>query len=150
MSPEFYFVFVLFVMVIVFSTYGPYQQSMGYEAHDPSSLYSKKRYYAEAYTNYTEQPAKLNPGTTDGTPTNVNEDSKGALNVFGFDGLYASPYGQENPIDALHNVVGSPECIGKSSGYFDDRGGLCLTPETVRLFQTRGGNQSGVPAQIGQ
>lgn len=77
--------------------------------------------------------------------------------------LQASPYSEgfnskiepsdinvNNALDSFSKDEGSIECIGKSNGLFNSRGGLCLSGDQMTLLQTRGGNSTGRDSKIGQ
>lgn len=52
-------------------------------------------------------------------------------------------------IDVFSTSVGSPTCVGKSSGLSNSTGSLCLTDNMMQMLQTRGGNSTGHDSQIG-
>jgi hypothetical protein len=52
-------------------------------------------------------------------------------------------------IDVFSTSVGSPTCVGKSSGLSNSTGSLCLTDNMMQMLQTRGGNSTGPDSQIG-
>ena len=52
-------------------------------------------------------------------------------------------------IDVFSTSVGSPTCVGKSSGLSNSTGSLCLTDNMTQMLQTRGGNSTGPDSQIG-
>ena len=141
---EHYVVIGLFIVVLMISSYGPFHHSF----MSANSRFHKSYSQFEGFENYPESiNSHVNPASL--TAGNVEKDNSGSLSVFGFDGLYSAPLSKDVPIDPLYNAMGSPTCTGASSGYSDSRGGLCLSQPMVRLFNTRGGNQSGAPSQIG-
>ena len=72
------------------------------------------------------------------------------MNHEGFEGLGTSDYNNNAFIlDQFSSAVGSPECVGKSSGLSNSTGPLCLSEDQKRLLQTRGGNATGMDSQIG-
>ena len=52
-------------------------------------------------------------------------------------------------IDVFSTSVGSPTCIGKSTGLTNSTGALCLSDNMMQMLQTRGGNSTGPDSQIG-
>lgn len=56
---------------------------------------------------------------------------------------------QVKTIDVFSTSVGSPTCVGKSSGLSNSTGSLCLTDNMMQMLQTRGGNSTGPDSQIG-
>lgn len=52
-------------------------------------------------------------------------------------------------IDVFSTSVGSPTCVGKSSGLSNSTGALCLSDNMTQMLQTRGGNSTGPDSQIG-
>ncbi len=70
--------------------------------------------------------------------------------VYGFDGLFCKPFVADNSIDRFSAVSGSKECVGKSSGLSNSKGGLCLDDNLATMLRTRGGNQTGSAMEIGK
>lgn len=130
---EYYILILLFILVIFFVGV-----STSFIPYNEANVFSKEFPY-EGFQN------KLQPESIKTDSIEIESQ-----NVFGFDGLFASPYGKEELIDPLFAAKGNITCTGKSSGYTDSKGGLCLDDNIIRLFRTRGGNQSGIPSQIGQ
>jgi hypothetical protein len=105
--------------------------------------------------NLPFEPQLLQGGILTGTPyityqlpqSNSEEKQK----VEGFQGLLSSPYSNaaNQTMDPFWNNDASPECISKSSGLFNSKGGLCLSSQQTNLLKTRGGNASGGESQIG-
>ena len=56
---------------------------------------------------------------------------------------------QVKTIDVFSTSVGSPTCIGKSTGLTNSTGALCLSDNMMQMLQTRGGNSTGPDSQIG-
>jgi hypothetical protein len=67
--------------------------------------------------------------------------------VFGFDGLYNDPQGDETKLDYFSDAKGDLACQG--SGLTNSQGSLCLDATMTRLLSTRGGNAKGGESQIG-
>lgn len=79
----------------------------------------------------------------------INSDTTDCKKVYGLDGLFCSPNAKSEKVDIFSDVKGELTCSGKSSGLSNSRGGLCLDATQLNLLRTRGGNQSGLPAEIG-
>lgn len=89
-------------------------------------------------------------GKGDGyVPFLINDETTGCKKIYGFDGLYCSPSTPDAKLDQFSDVKGSVECVGKSSGLTNSKGGLCLDSAHMALLKTRGGNQTGADFQIG-
>ena len=52
-------------------------------------------------------------------------------------------------LDLFSDSNGNVDCIMKSSGLSNSKGGLCLSPDLIYLLQTRGGNSTTGESQIG-
>jgi hypothetical protein len=83
------------------------------------------------------------------TGKDVNNDSNECKKVYGLDGLFCSPNAKSEKVDVFSDAKGELTCSGKSSGLSNSKGGLCLDAKQLELLRTRGGNQSGLPSQIG-
>ena len=70
--------------------------------------------------------------------------------IYGFNGLFCKPYVADSSIDKFSEIKGDPSCLGKSSGLSNSMGGLCLDANMQKMLQTRGGNQTGAPMEIGK
>jgi hypothetical protein len=79
----------------------------------------------------------------------INGDVGECKKVYGFDGLFCKPYSADKKLDSFSGAPGSPAAFGSSSELSNSKGSLILTPEQMKLLQTRGGNQTGAPAEIG-
>jgi len=121
--------------------------------YSPNTLFSKEYPY-EGFSglNYTStnpaapvndvlQNYQIVPSTTQQTP---------CKKVHGFNGLFCAPYVADNQFDLFVDTPGNPSCFGESSGLSNSMGSLCLSASQKQLLTTRGGNQSGKPAQYGQ
>jgi hypothetical protein len=69
---------------------------------------------------------------------NKNSSTVGGLGTFEAEGLKAAPLDVPSIHDPVSKLKGSPEC---KSIYTNSSGGLCLTDEVKRAFDTRGGNR---------
>lgn len=139
---EYYIVFILFIVVLMMSVYG------GGEYTGYSSTKSLDMYKYENFQNQFSQQAH-SAAAVDGREPELSHDTKGVLGIFEAEGLKASPIDASPLVDPVSSLNGSPGCIGASNGYSNSLGGLCLTEDVKRQFQTRGGNQATGPAQIG-
>jgi lipopolysaccharide export LptBFGC system permease protein LptF len=74
--------------------------------------------------------------------------SKDPKKVEGF-ALQPAPFGDYQVLDRFSQTPSDPQCFGKSSGYSNSLGALCLSKEDARLLSTRGGNISGTDSTIG-
>lgn len=83
-------------------------------------------------------------GLTPGTDTK-NKDPK---LVEGF-ALQPAPFAESQVLDRYSSTPSGPQCFGKSSGYSNSLGPLCLSQEDARLLSTRGGNITGNDSTIG-
>ncbi len=74
-----------------------------------------------------------------------NEEPK---KVEGF-ALQPAPFGDSQVLDRFGSSSSGSQCFGKSSGYSNSLGPLCLSQEDARLLSTRGGNLTGNDSTIG-
>ena len=63
--------------------------------------------------------------------------------------LQPAPFNGSIEIDRYSKVSSSPSCFGKSSGYSNSTGPLCLEGDSLTLLTTRGGNSTGSDSTIG-
>ena len=104
-----------------------------------NSCVSFKPYYASSSINYAAVE----------NFQEIANDPKSQIKKEGFAGLEGTSYGADTPIDKFSGTKGSAECVGKSSGLTNSKGGLCLTDSQQSLLRTRGGNATGGDSQIG-
>jgi hypothetical protein len=78
----------------------------------------------------------------------MSKTSKDPKKVEGF-ALQPAPFGDYQVLDRFSQTPSDTQCFGKSSGYSNSLGALCLSKEDVRLLSTRGGNISGTDSTIG-
>lgn len=76
-----------------------------------------------------------------------NNNSDSVVPVEGFQGLQATPYGSEQPLDKFSQLTGSKTC--SPSPYSNSQGYLCLDKDTSLLLSTRGQNATGGDGTIG-
>ena len=87
-------------------------------------------------------------GMLSGNQENANASEPGKKMVEGF-ALQPSPLDSSEAIDRYSKVSASPSCFGKSSGYSNSMGPLCISGEDLKLLSTRGGNVTGTDSVIG-
>ena len=84
-------------------------------------------------------------------PPGIMKKKESAKKPESFKGM--SPYNVNTPettLDPLSQIQGSRTCDFNSAlGFSNSMGPLCIDDSTMKLLRTRGGNQSGVPSQIG-
>ena len=137
-SLEYYFVIGLFFILLFLVSYGK-----GCVPHVAKT--SLQGYPYEGFTNaFTESDhgaASVLPGPL--------PNHSGVLGIFPENKLQAGSIHTTLIYDPVSTLQGSPACIGKSNNYFNSLGGLCITKEVQDQFQSRGGNQTSSPAEIG-
>jgi hypothetical protein len=74
-------------------------------------------------------------------------DADVAKKVGGFNGLLPSPVASDPKLDVFGGTKGAIDCAG--SGYYNSKGGLCLTQVQQDALKTRGGNATGKPDSLG-
>jgi hypothetical protein len=101
----------------------------------------------------------LNPAPLTGSPNSIfKQDSFATFNKEGFEStiskqisegkITGASYSDQKPIGFMYNNQGSPTC--KNYGYTNSQGFICMSEGDIQLLTTRGGNASGVSAQIGK
>jgi len=108
------------------------------------SPYSSDKYAAyEGYTGYSE-------AKTDEVATSESSVKEECIQLSGWKGygVFCTPNGGLDKIDIYSEAKGDITC-GKSSGYHNSKGGLCLDQNMFDLLQTRGKNATGGNGQIG-
>ena len=131
---------IIFSMLCSCSTVRPYS---------PSTIFSHEYPY-EGFANleYLNNDAKTNDLVVN-KHLLENQNAADCKKVHGFNGLFCKPGVADNKIDKFSGVEGDSKCFGQSSGLSNSKGSLCLGSDLTRLLQTRGGNQTGGPSQIG-
>lgn len=71
--------------------------------------------------------------------------------VAGFEsaGIFCNPASVEREVDIYSKASGDGKCFGKSSGYSNSKGPLCMDTNMSVLLSSRGGNATGGDSQIG-
>ena len=133
-------VIILFVLIITSSTM---MSCANFKPHFADNLFAKHSKFEGFQNNNNmldysskEENKPMDANKQHMIETPVAECKK----VFGFDGLFCAANEGENPIDKIGSSKGSSECIGKSSGLSNSKGGLCLDEQQIKLLSTRGGN----------
>lgn len=136
-------VILLFIVVILYANFG----GSSYIPYTKDSLFS----HMYPYEGFTDFPSAVkDAANTNGLESSIQDATKGTRNIFESSGLQAGIYGDYSPIDEVSKLKGSPDCVGNSMGYSNSLGGLCFTEDLKKKLTSRGGNQSGASAQIGQ
>ncbi len=154
---------ILAIAILLFTT------TSSIVPYSPNSLYTRMYKY-EGMANLQQlpmqppaaqqPPAEQQPeqnvfqkmmGTFQGSFGNGNQKPKAEsekVMVEGF-ALQPSPLNDSEPIDRYSKATSSPNCFGKSGGYSNSTGPLCLTGDDLKLLSTRGGNVTGTDSTIG-
>ena len=94
--------------------------------------------YREAFNAF---PNRVHGAASLQKEKQASQSTKGVLGIFEEDGLKASSLQSRHINDPVSNLPGKPQCVGSSNGLHNSTGSLCLTPEVMQQFRTRGGNQ---------
>jgi hypothetical protein len=137
---------VIVISVIIFSMLCSCSKVRPYS---PSTIFSHEYPY-EGFANldYLNNDAQSNDLLVN-SHLLANQNAADCKKVNGFSGLFCKPGVADSQIDKFSSAKGSPKCFGQSSGLSNSMGSLCLDNDLARLLQTRGGNQTGVPSQVG-
>jgi hypothetical protein len=148
MNPQYVIVSSVILLFIFFITIF---SSKSFTPYDEKTVFSHMYPYEgfEQFHHKTEYT--LNSTGKDDTMKSflIGGDSTDCKKVYGLDGLFCSPNAKIDKIDVFGDVKGDPTCSGKSSGLSNSKGALCLNSTQLNLLRTRGGNQAGLPSQIG-
>lgn len=135
-------VILLFVVVIFYANFG----GSTYVPYTKNTLFSKMY----PYEGFEDFPGRVRgAANVSGKENGIETATKGVRNVFEGKGLQGGIYGDFRSIDEVSKLKGSAECVGKSMGYSNSLGGLCIGDDLKKKMTTRGGNQSGPSSQIG-
>ena len=123
------------------------------------SLCSASRMSHSAYEGFRTQ---LQPLEYADTSTGVGKDDlflnhsitakqTDCKKVSGFEGsgIFCSPSSTEREVDIFSKAKGDGKCFGKSSGYSNSKGALCMDDNMNYLLSSRGANATGGDSQIG-
>lgn len=123
---EFYMVIGLFLVVIFISVFGNKSRITPFSSLDSSlSPYP----YREGFTNEIIKNNDINGG------------NKRDLGIFEVEGLNAGPLNSVPIHDPMSKLDGNSSCVG-TSPFSNSLGGLCISSDAKRAFETRGGNFS--------
>jgi hypothetical protein len=112
--------------------------------------YHRESYFANEYPY--EGFSNIEPSSSDPYVNDLlidNADKNDCKKVHGINGLFCKPFVADSRIDRFSQIKGDTNCLGKSSGLTNSKGGLCLGDDLTTLLRTRGGNQTGGPDQYG-
>ena len=119
------------------------------QPYSEDTIFAKQFPY-EGFSNYGNSNNDK-PNTDAGIDKFLIQNSGAdCTKVYGFDGLFCKPNVADSSIDKFSEVKGDPSCFGKSSGLSNSMGSLCLDSNMAKMLQTRGGNQTGAPMEIGK
>jgi hypothetical protein len=148
MNPQYVIIGSVIFLVIIFMTYcscksfKPYNPETIFMGHAPFEGFAQIHHSEDYVNNATGKGDSY-------TPFLINASTDSCKKVYGFDGLYCGPNQSDANIDVFSEAKGSTECLGKSSGLSNSKGGLCLDQHQKNMLLTRGGNQTVMGAQIG-
>jgi hypothetical protein len=133
------FTVIAATLLISTSTVQPYSED---------TIFAKQFPY-EGFSNYS------NVNNTPNTDAGIDKfmlqgPVSDCTKVYGFNGLFCKPNVADGSIDKFSEIKGSPAAFGKSSGLSNSMGSLSLDANAQKMLQTRGGNQTGVPMEIGK
>ena len=164
---EYIFVIVAFVAVIMMASYGSavvaYQKEelfprhFAYEGMESEVKGNVKSDMKSEKEKSEKEKSDMNSDMTSENmkssqpPPGIMKKKESAKKPESFKGM--SPYNVNTPettLDPLSQIQGSRTCDFNSAlGFSNSMGPLCIDDSTMKLLRTRGGNQSGVPSQIG-
>ena len=125
---EFYGVIGLFLVVIFISVFGNKAQITPFSSLESSlSPYPYREGFANEYVAENKQ--------------NERNGNKRDLGIFEVEGLNAGPLNSVPIHDPMSKLEGTSSCVG-SSPFSNSLGGLCISADAKRAFETRGGNFS--------
>lgn len=150
---EYIFVIIAFIAVITMASYDSavvaYQKDdlfprySTYEGMDFSEINGNVSAMNNPQQSYNSNSLGLTDASKDKSKDASKENFEGKLSP-------SIVNIQERPLDTLSQIQGSKTCDFNSAlGYSNSMGPLCIDDNAMKLLRTRGGNQSGVPSQIG-
>ena len=134
--------FIFFITIFSSKSFTPYDEKNVFSHMYPYEGFDLFNDKTEYTLNTTGKDDSLKSFLMDGDTTDCKK-------VYGLDGLFCSPNAKSEKIDIFSDVKSDPTCSGNSSGLSNSKGALCLDATQLNLLRTRGGNQSGLPSQIG-
>lgn len=148
MNPQYVIISCAILLFIFFITIF---SSKSFTPYDEKTVFSYMYPYEGFEQFHRKTEYSLNSTGKDDTMKSflIGGDSTDCKKVYGLDGLFCSPNAKADKIDIFSDVKSDPTCSGNSSGLSNSKGALCLDATQLNLLKTRGGNQSGLPSQIG-
>jgi hypothetical protein len=134
--------FIFFITIFSSKSFTPYDEKTVFSHMYPYEGFDLFNDKTEYTLNTTGKDDSLKSYLIDSDVTDCKK-------VYGLDGLFCSPNAKSEKIDIFSDVKSGPTCSGNSSGLSNSKGALCLDATQLNLLRTRGGNQSGLPSQIG-
>jgi hypothetical protein len=126
-----------------------------YEGMDGLENTDGHKSFQDYVSNNTKLPSPLSQSDYSAAVASKKESIAG---LFGSNGepkmvegfaLQPAPFGDSHILDRFGSTSSGSQCFGKSSGYSNSLGPLCLSQEDARLLSTRGGNLTGNDSTIG-
>ena len=141
-------VILIFIFFITFVSVKPFTP------YDEETIFSRMYPYEGFEQFHQNAPYTLKSTNNDDSMKsfliNGDKDANNCKKVYGLDGLFCSPNStKDQRVDIYSEAKGDTSCYGKSSGLSNSKGSLCLDQNQMNLLITRGGNQTGQQAQIG-
>jgi hypothetical protein len=154
MNPQYKIIAAVILIFIFFITFVSVKQ---FTPYDEYTIFSKNYPYEGFEQMHHATPYTLNSTQKDDSmksylinDANNSNDTNNCKKVYGLDGLFCSPNStKDQKVDIFSEAKGDLSCYGKSSGLSNSKGSLCLDQNQLNLLITRGGNQTGQQAQIG-
>jgi len=148
MNPQYVIIGSVIFVVILFLLYS---SSKTFTPYDPETIFSgTSPVEGFAQIHHSQDYVSNKTGKGDSyTPFLITPSTDSCKKVYGFDGLFCGPEHSDGRIDIFSETKGSTECVGKSAGLTNSKGGLCLDQNQRNMLLTRGGNQTSMQCQIG-
>ena len=138
-------IFIFFITYVSVKPFTPYDEQTVFSRIYPYEGFEQFHHKTEYILNSTGKDDSMKSFLING-----DKDANNCKKVYGLDGLFCSPNAtNDQRVDIYSEAKGDPSCYGKSSGLSNSKGSLCLDQNQMNLLLTRGGNQSGAQAQIG-
>jgi hypothetical protein len=134
--------FIFFITIFSSKSFTPYDEKNIFSHMYPYEGFEPIHHATEYTLNSTGKDDTLKSFL-------INSDNAECKKVYGLDGLFCSPNAKSEVVSIFSDVKGDPSCKKNSSGLSNSRGALCLDETHINLLRTRGGNQTGLPVQIG-
>jgi hypothetical protein len=129
---EYYIVIFLFLVILWMSI--TQNKSFSIFESDPKTLnmYTYEN-FESGFPETTHSAAN-----SDGSQPPAEESSEGVLGISKKEELSGSPLVEKPMFDPVSKLSSNPDCVGKSNGYSNSKGGLCFDEETSKYFHSRG------------